>query len=134
MEQVVRFKQQLNESGGYIFINSNLFTGLEKNPFTSAIRFTNVNFGYPYQTNLQGTIKLPAGAKIDLPEEKMLVSADNTIRLARQVKLEKDELKITIYFFQSSTLVEAESYKGLRDFYRSMVDMLNEPLVVRLGN
>jgi len=134
MEQVVRFKQQLNESGGYIFINSNLFTGLEKNPFTSSIRFTNVNFGYPYQTNLHGSIKLPAGAKIDLPDDKILFSADNTIRLARQVKLEKDELKINIYFFQSATLVKAESYNGLRDFYKSMVDMLNEPLVVKLGN
>ena len=134
MKQVVLFKQQLNESGGYIFINGNLFTGLEKNPFTSSIRFTNVNFGYPFQTNLQGTIKLPAGAKIDLPQDKTLVYADQTIRLSRQVKLEKDELKINIYFYQSSTLVEAESYKGLRDFYRSMVDMLNEPLVVKLGN
>ena len=47
-DQYIKFKQQLNESGGLTFLNTNLFTGMEKNPFISSIRFTNVNFGYPY--------------------------------------------------------------------------------------
>jgi hypothetical protein len=62
-EQTVRYKQQLSESGGLIFLNSNLFTGLEKNPFISSIRFTNVNFGYPYDIFLEETYKPAAGYK-----------------------------------------------------------------------
>ena len=60
LEQIVRYKQQLNESGGFIFFNTNLFTGIEKNPFLSSIRFTNVNFGFPYNIFVEEKIKLPA--------------------------------------------------------------------------
>src|SRR4030095_7965365 len=93
-EQTIRYKQQLSESGGLVFLNSNLFTGLEKNPFISSIRFTNVNFGYPYDIFLEETYKLPAGTKIDLPENKSLLSDNKNIQADKQVTFENGELKI----------------------------------------
>ena len=133
-EQSIRYNQQLNESGGFIFINPNLFTGLSKNPFASTIRFTNVNFGYPYNVMVQQTIKLPAGAKVELPPDKTVRSTDNRIEALRQVRFENGELKIAIRFVQSITLVPPELYPTLKDHYKQMVDMLNEPVLVKLGN
>ncbi|HEX6847084.1 MAG TPA: DUF3857 domain-containing protein [Chitinophagaceae bacterium] len=132
-EQVVRYHQQLNESGGFTFINANLFTGLSKNPFVSTVRFTNVNFGFPYFVTVEQTLKLPAGAKIELPEDKMVRSTDNKIEAVKQVKFENGELKVVLRFFQNITLVPPESYPALKNFYKEMVDMLNEPILVRLG-
>ena len=134
LEQTIRYKQQLSESGGFIFLNPNLFTGLEKNPFTSSIRFTNVNFGYPYDIFLEETFKLPTGTKIDLPENKNLIFDNNKIQVVKQVKFEKDELKVFIHFIQLTTLVRAENYVALKEFYKKMVDMLNEPIVLKLTN
>jgi len=133
-EQTVRYKQQLSESGGFIFLNSNLFTGLEKNPFISSIRFTNVNFGYPYDIFLEETYKLPPGSKVDLPEDKKLISDNNKIQAVKQVKFEKGELKISIHFIQAITLVQADNYIALKEFYKKTVDMLNEPIVLKLPN
>jgi len=133
-EQTVRFNQQLNESGGFVFFNSNLFTGLEKNPFISSIRFTNVNFGYPYNIFLEETFKLPPGTKIELPENKNLVSNDNTIQAVKQVSFENNELKIFIHFVQIVTLIKTENYPVLKNFYKEMTDMLNEPIVLKLPN
>jgi hypothetical protein len=133
-QQIVRFKQQLNESGGFTFLNCNLFTGLEKNLFTSVIRFTNVNFGFPYDIFLEESFKLPAGAKIDLPEDKNLLSTDNKIQAVKQVKFENGELKIFIHFTQITTLVNANDYFVLKKFYKEMIEMLNEPIVVKLPN
>jgi len=133
-EQIIRYKQQPNESGGLIFYNSNLFTGLEKNPFLSSVRFTNVNFGYPYNVMLEETVKLPAGAKIDVPEAKSLSFDNNKIFATRAVKFENGELKVSIRFIQNLTLIKAEDYAGMKDFYKKMVDMLNEPIVMKLGN
>ncbi|HET6996444.1 MAG TPA: DUF3857 domain-containing protein, partial [Chitinophagaceae bacterium] len=45
--QKIDFHNEMNVSGGFIFLTGNLFTGLAKSPFTSDTRFTNVNFGYP---------------------------------------------------------------------------------------
>lgn len=132
--QVVRFKQQLNESGGFIFVNPNLFTGLEKNPFTSNIRFTNVNFGFPYQETFIEKFKLPPGSKIDVPEDKVVQSNDNKIQAIRQVQFENGELTVAIRFTQIITLVKYEDYFQLKDFYKKMVDILNEPIVVKLAN
>ena len=133
-EQVIRYNQQLNESGGFIFINTNLFTGLSKNPFVSSTRFTNVNFGFPYNVTVRQTIKLPAGAKIDLPEDKVIRSTDNKIEALKQVKFENGELKVVLKFVQNITLVVPELYPALKGLYKQMVDMLNEPILVKLGN
>lgn len=131
-EQTVRFNQQLNESGGFVFFNSNLFTSLEKNPFISSIRFTNVNFGYPYDIFLEETFKLPLGTKIELPENKNLVSNDNTIQAVKQVSFENNELKIFIHFVQIVTLIKTDKYPDLKSFYKEITDMLNEPIVLNL--
>jgi hypothetical protein len=133
-EQTIRYKQLLSESGGFIFLNSNLFTGLEKNPFISSIRFTNVNFGYPYDIFLEESFKLPPGTKVDLPADKNLLSDNNKIQVVKQVKFEKDELKIFIHFIQTTTLVKADNYIALKEFYKKMVDILNEPIVLNLPN
>ncbi len=133
-EQNIKYKQQSNESGGLTFYNSNLFTGLEKNPFLSSVRFTNVNFGYPYNIMLEETVKLPAGTKIDVPEDKFTSFDNNKITATRAVKYENGELKISIRFIQNVTLIKAEEYAGMKDFYKKMIDMLNEPIVMKLTN
>jgi hypothetical protein len=134
LEQVVRYKQQLNESSGFIFLNPNLFTGVEKNPFVSSIRFTNVNFGFPYNILVEEKIKLPSGIKIDLPGDKSIVSNDNRIQAVRQVSREGDELKVLVSFVQTTTLVTPDGYAAMKEFYKKMTDMLNEPIVLKLPN
>jgi len=134
LEQIVRYKQQLNESGGFIFLNANLFTGLEKNPFSSSVRFTNVNFGFPYNVIVEEKIKLPEGVKVELPEDNLLVSKDNNIQAIRQVSFEGGELKVLIRFVQTTTLVTANAYNEMKGFYKNMTDLLNEPIVLKLPN
>jgi hypothetical protein len=134
LKQQIKFSQQLNENGGFVFINYNLFTGLEKNPFTSSVRFTNVNFGFPYHVSSEQVFSLPPGSKADLPENKLLQSADGKINLLRDIKFESGEIRVKLLFTQTITLIKSEDYPALKDFYKSMVDMLNEPVVVKLGN
>lgn len=134
LEQIVRYKQQLNESGGFLFLTTNLFTGIEKNPFLSSIRFTNVNFGFPYNIYVEEKIKMPAGVKIDLPEDKLIISDDKKIQASRQVTREGDELKVVARFIQTTTLVTADGYPAMKEFYKKMTDMLNEPVVLKLPN
>ena len=75
-----------------------------------------------------------ARVKIDLPEDRILVSNDNNIQAIRQVSFEGGELKVLIRFVQTTTLVAADAYKVMKDFYKEMTDMLNEPIVLKLPN
>lgn len=135
LEQGIRFNQQLNTSGGFVFLNYNLFTGMEKNPFTSSIRFTNVNFGYPKDIFLEANIKLPPGSKInDLPKDLLLENKDKSIRLLREIKFENDQLSIKIVYIRFTTLVHADHYIELKEFYNKIIEALNEPILIKAGN
>ena len=110
-----------------------MFTGLSKNFFTKDERFTNVDFGYPYHTTVDETIELPDNSKIDgIPVDKKLVTPDNDISIARQIKQTGNTLHIQIDFVQTVTLVSYDDYPGLKNFYRQMINMLNEPITVKL--
>jgi hypothetical protein len=132
--QRFNFRNQIDETGGFILLNYNLFTGLVKNPFTSDVRFTNINFGYPYQVEVEESIELPPNSKTDdLIKNKSLETGNKDIFLSREVKRTGNTITIKIIFKQTTTLVEADSYPELKAFYKSMIDMLNEPVVIKLG-
>ncbi|HET6768842.1 MAG TPA: DUF3857 and transglutaminase domain-containing protein [Chitinophagaceae bacterium] len=131
-DQFVKFRQQLVESGGMTLLNTNLFTGMEKNPFISSIRFTNVNFGFPSNIVVEETFKLPPGTKVDVPEDKTIRADDKSIEAFKQVRFENGELQVQLRFFQTKTLITAENYPGIKEIYKKIIDMLNEPIVMKL--
>ena len=131
--QNIRFNYDLNENAGFVLLNYNLFTGLQKSPFTKEERFTNVDFGCPFKFSVEATIKLPTGSKIDeLPRNRKVETMQKNISVAREIKKEGDILTIKLNFVQTITLVAAESYTPLKNTYREIVEMLNEPIAIKL--
>ena len=59
---------------------------------------------------------------------------DKKIQAVSQVSFEDGELKVLIHFIQTTTLVPAERYNAMKEFYKKMTDMLNEPIVMKLPN
>jgi len=132
--QKLHFHNDLNENGGFVLLNYNLFTGLTKNPFTNDIRFTNINFGFPYNIILEEVIELPANSTIDdLPKNRTIKTAANDISISREIKREGNLLKIRIVFIQTNTIFLNRDYTIVKQFYTSMVEMLNEQVDVKLG-
>ncbi len=129
----ISFTQNLVSGGQFLYITSNIFTGLETNPFASTKRFTDVNFGYPFYISLVEKIILPAGSKIkELPEQEIVKADDVSIVLTRSAKVVGDTIEITSTMVQSITLVEVKDYGRLRDFYAKMIARLESPVVVEL--
>jgi len=114
-------------------LNYNLFTGLSKNPFTTDERFTNVNFGYPYRVSVEETIELPGGSKTDdLPKNMILQTPDKNIIISRNIVKTGNILQVQLDFLQLVTLVPADLYPGLKEFYRKMTDMLSQDIVIKV--
>jgi hypothetical protein len=133
--QKIDFHNEMNVSGGFIFLTGNLFMGLTKSPFTSETRFTNINFGYPYNIHVEAKIELPDKAKIDkLPESKHQVFGSESVVVDRQFKLENNTLFISINFRQTMTLVPHEQYGSLKAIYKQAIDLLNEAVLVKIAN
>jgi hypothetical protein len=133
LKQRLKFVQDMNESGGYILLNYNLFTGLQKTPFTRPERFTNVDFGFPVIKNVELKISLPPGSSTDkLPAFKKVESARKDISCTRDISLKDNILNIRISFNQTVTVIPAEGYENLRKTYRDIVEMLNEPVTIKV--
>jgi hypothetical protein len=131
--QQFAFTDALNENGGFVLLNYNLFTGLSKNPFKATERFTNINFGFPYNVAVEETIELPDRAKTDdLPRNRTLQMAGNDISISREISREGNRIKIKLELVQTVTLISYNAYSQLKDFYKQMIDMLNEPIVIKL--
>ncbi|TMI70412.1 MAG: DUF3857 domain-containing protein [Bacteroidetes bacterium] len=133
--QKIDFHNEMNASGGFIFLTGNLFTGFSKSPFTSETRFTNINFGYPYNIHVEAKIELPGKAKIDkLPESRHQVFGAEFVIVDRQFKLENNTLFISVNFRQTMTLIPNEQYSSLKAIYKQAIDLLNEPVLVKIVN
>lgn len=133
--QNIEFHNEQNVSGGFVFFTYNLFTGFVKNPFTAEERFTNVNFGYPYDITLKAIVQLPENSKIDkLPEDKELALGNKSFLLSRKLKIENNTLVISIWFRQTITLVQSDQYTNLKSIFKQITDLLNEPVVIKISN
>jgi hypothetical protein len=129
------FNEDLNENGGFVLLNYNLFTGLEKNPFKKEERFTNIDFGFPYNITVEEEIDLPPNYKIDdLPKNKEVISPLSDISVTRIVERKDNKLLVKIQFVQTETLFSNEVYDMVKSTYQTAIDMLNEPVAINLGN
>ena len=125
--------REIDNNGGFALLNYNLFTGLTKNPFTSDVRFTNINFGYPYTVVVEETIELPDNATTEtVTKDITLEKFNGAISLTRSLKKVGKSLNIKIVFDQKISLFGADNYPDLKAIYKSMVDLLNEPVVIKL--
>ncbi|HMG67985.1 MAG TPA: DUF3857 domain-containing protein [Chitinophagaceae bacterium] len=132
--QNINFNEQFDKTGDFVLLNYNLFTGLSKNLFTKDERFTNVDFGYPYHVTVEETIELPENSRIEgKPADMKITAPDGDISVSRQIIQTGKDLKIKIEFLQSVTLVSYDDYSYLKNFYKQIVTMLNEPITVKLA-
>jgi hypothetical protein len=116
-----------------VFFSPNLFTGIPKNPFTAQERFTNINFAYPINVDLKINLQLPPKAGLDkLPGNKSVVSLDQSIIVTRTVTQDGNKLIIHIGIRQSRTLFNYSEYPDLKALYVQILDLLNEPFVIKL--
>lgn len=130
----VESSHQMSSSGDLYFHEINFLSGMEKNPFVSANRFTNVNFGYPREFAINHVINLPDEARVEeFPANKVLVNPDNTISASRMVTLEGKKLNILITYKQLATLVEANQYAKLRQYFVDVTKMLGESIVIKMN-
>lgn len=127
----LKLRDDLPEGLATLYLNSSMFLGLGANPFKSAKRFSDVNFGYPITLFQVEKITVPPGTRLKEPfEEKMLSYENYGIVFNRQAILQGNELTITTSFLQTITQVAAADYFIIRNFYAGMQTLLELPVVL----
>jgi len=132
MEQKVKFSSQLNSSGEYRYFSVNLFSDMEKNPFVSDTRVSDVDFGVPQDYVLFGNYTIPQGYVFDgVPENIAMTTPDNGIIFNRTFQVETNLLNVRMTIEFKKTFYTADSYPEFKEFYKKLFDKLNEQIVIK---
>ncbi|MGV3765882.1 MAG: DUF3857 domain-containing protein [Chitinophagaceae bacterium] len=130
--QRFNYKLPVNKSGEYNFFTVNLFTGLEKNPFTSERRFTDVDFGFNQSYVVSGTIRLPADAAIEeLPKNISMIMPDTSIVFRRVFQVTENVVQFRINIEFRSPVYAVQDYDNFKEFYKQLFSLLTEQVVFR---
>jgi hypothetical protein len=125
-------KHSLNKSGNYFLLNYNLFTGFNKNPFIADYRFTNIDFGSKYRCVLNNNFVLPDNMVVEsFPKNSRITMPGNALNVTRQMTQKDKEITVTIWIEFNTTQFAPESYDDVKEWFKKMTDMLNEPVVLK---
>ena len=132
LEQKVQFSYPLDQSGDYRYFTVNLFSGLEKNPFISDERLSDIDFGYTQEFMIFGSYSIPQGYSFEaLPENISMVMPDNSIVFNRSLHAEDNLLNVRITVSFKRNFYPAMSYPAFAAFYKKLFARLNEQIVIR---
>jgi hypothetical protein len=134
LKQTFSFNAFAQNTGEYTFLNLNLFSAIKSNPFLSDNRFSDINFGYKKAINLNTVITIPAEFKIDgIPKTITLTNTDKTVTVSRTITYNEDshQLVARLKIEHNKSLYPVNEYADVKEFYKKMIDLLNEPVVLK---
>jgi len=134
LEQKFKFTGNLTNSGDYLYVPLNLFSGFEKNPFINEKRFSNINFGFKRMITVNSSIELPANYVVDaLPKGLKMTTPDKDIVFSRHVTYDKEShsLICNLAFDFKNSMYSVGDYPVLKEVYKKMFDYLKEPVVLK---
>ena len=124
--------QSLNKSGSYYLLNYNLFTGFDKNPFVADYRFTNIDFGSRFTCVLNSSFQLPDNLVVEsYPKNARIILPGNSLMVTRQLTQKGNEIKISVLIEFNTSEFEPDDYPAVKEFFKKMTEMLNEPVVLK---
>lgn len=132
LEHMFKFQVPTEANGDYFVYNINVFTGLEKNPFTAQERYADIFFGYAQKFTLRGNVELPDEYTFEAPPKSLkMVMPDNSIELSRIVQVEGQSAKYVIQIDIKKPFYSPDEYDVFYEFFKKMYSLLNEPIVIK---
>ncbi|HEY4326526.1 MAG TPA: DUF3857 domain-containing protein [Mucilaginibacter sp.] len=127
------FKHELAEpDGGYLYFNTNIFSGFKTNPFFSEARISDIDFGCLYNYTINGRYKIPPGYKtVILPKSIKVRMPDDGIIFRRFVFEENGIISIRYIVNYKKSHFPKEEYQAIHDFYKKMFELFNEQVVLK---
>jgi hypothetical protein len=134
LRQLFDFKTGVQTTGDYAFVNLNMFTGYESNPFIVNNRFSRINFGYNRSMTENFLVHVPGNMKVDaVPKNVKLTTPDGSVVFTREVFLDEQTHKLLARMRVdiNKSLFEVDVYGELKEFYKKMIGLMNEQVVLK---
>lgn len=134
LDQLVNFNLELEKTGDYFLLTPNLFGGIEKNPFLAENRYTEINFGCKKLVTFSESFEISDGFAIEaLPKAMAIRTADTGLLVSRVTDQTPDgkRMVIKLRLEINRTQYSASEYDAVREFFKKMYSVLNDPVVLK---
>jgi hypothetical protein len=119
-------------SGDMMYINPFIFLREETNPFVDDKRTYPIEFRMLQENNVVSNITIPDDYAVEhLPEGKIFALPNNAAKCAINVTQAGNKVTVVSRFSLNKTLLSAEEYYNLKEFYALMVAKKAETIVLR---
>lgn len=130
--QRLDFNMPINSSGDYKYFSTNLFSGLEKNPFLADNRFSDVFFGTNQTYHIIANVTIPDGYAFEaLPKNLRMIMPDTSISITRRIASEKKQVSMRLALEFKKPFFPVSEYADFKEFYKKLFDLLNEQIAIR---
>lgn len=132
LEQTFTFAGPVNQSGEYSYFTTNLFTGLQTNPFIADNRYSDVFFGTNQSISIVGNFNIPAGYQFEeLPKNIRFSLPDKSLTVTRVMAATGNVLNTRVTMEFKRPFYTPEEYPDLKEFYKKMFSLLDEQIVIK---
>ncbi len=118
--------------GGKMFINPLLFFAVNKNPFVQEKRQMPIYFGYPKQYKYSINMEIPDGYVVEsIPKPLKMATEDRMLLFTIITLAEGNRIQIVITREINASILGADYYPGLKDFFQKMIEKQNEKIILK---
>jgi hypothetical protein len=117
---------------GKIYVSPMLYLVAKENPFKQEVREYPVDFGYPKQEKYNININIPEGFVVEsMPQPINIATGDNVGAFKYIIANTGTSVQIVITKDINTSIVQADFYPVLKDFFQKMTDKQNEKIVLK---
>lgn len=115
-----------------IYLSPMLYLVSKENPFKQEVREYPVDFGYPKQEKYNININIPEGFVVEsMPKSLNITTGENVGVYKYMIANTENSIQIVITKDINTSIVQADFYPVLKDFYQQMTDKQNEKIVLK---
>ena len=128
----VQFTSQPMNDDGNIYVALSSVYGETENPFTSAERSSDVDFGYRPHIHTTMQLQLPKGYELDpATKPQSLATPDSSIRFSYTTTVKNDTLYIEQRLDYTRSLYLVKEYPAFYAFHHDYYKLMQQPVVLR---
>lgn len=118
--------------GDKMYISPMMFFELKENPFKQEKRNFPIDFSIPFNDSYSISLNLPEGYEVEfIPEKINLAMQDDYGFYSFNISSSLKTIQISSTFSINASIVPAEHYIMLKDFYKLMIEKQSEKIVLR---
>lgn len=132
LTETIEFTYEPQNSGQFYFIDPQMLTAKNKNPFLAEGRTTDVDMGCNQLYVLTMQIHFPPAFEADhLPQNLMIRAPDSSFFYKVSYTADKEAIYISQMFETKRAVFSKDEYPGIQDFFKKMYARMGEEIVLK---